>query len=86
MLTRIFMILRGVISGALILIGGLVVLLVWWLSGSSKSDSEVAQVAEPVIASCDCTAGATCIGPRGGRYCFRPDGSKAYEARKNKQN
>lgn len=28
--------------------------------------------------NCFCTEGAFCTGPRGGRYCLRPDGSKKY--------
>lgn len=27
---------------------------------------------------CECAAGAVCVGPKGGRYCLRPDGSKKY--------
>ena len=32
----------------------------------------------PEVAGCDCSTGAVCIGPKGGRYCLRPDGSKKY--------
>lgn len=81
MLARVFKILRGVIGGALMLIGLAVVALVWWLSGSSEKASEVEQIAQPVVASCDCASGATCTGPRGGRYCLDGAGKKRYLAR-----
>jgi len=39
----------------------------------------VVQVEKPApVVSCDCAAGAVCVGPKGGRYCLRPDGSKKY--------
>lgn len=46
--------------------------------------AELAQVEKrtlPAAESCACGSGALCTGPRGGRYCLRPDGSKEYEKR-----
>ncbi len=45
----------------------------------SESAPAVVQVEKPApVVSCDCAAGAVCVGPKGGRYCLRPDGSKKY--------
>ena len=83
MLAKILGFVLGVAKWSLLLIGALVVALVWWLS-SGDGKAKPAKEAEPVpvaavpAASCDCSAGAVCLGPKGGRYCLRPDGSKKY--------
>jgi len=76
----------GVAKWSLLAIGALVVALVWWLSSGDGKPAEVkveevapaVQVESAPAVSCDCAAGAFCTGPRGGRYCLRPDGSKKY--------
>lgn len=82
MFAKILKGLRWVIGGALMLVGLLVVLLVWFLSGGEKKQPEKISVPLPVAAqvveSCDCSAGATCTGSRGGRYCLAPSGAKRY--------
>jgi len=50
----------------------------WGLSGSAPEAAGV-EAAAAVSVGCDCSAGIVCTGPRGGRYCLRPDGSKKYQ-------
>lgn len=39
----------------------------------------VEQEKAAAMQNCECGSGAAeCVGPRGGRYCLRPDGSKKY--------
>lgn len=82
MLAKILKGLRWVIGGALMLVGLLVVLLVWFLSGGEKKQpekiSEPLPIAAPVVESCECSTGAICTGPRGGKYCLTPSGNKKY--------
>ena len=75
-------------------IGTLVVAFVWWLSSGDGKPKAKAPDAVPLVqqaapkveaapvqleaAGCGCAAGAVCVGPKGGRYCLRPDGSKKY--------
>ena len=77
----------GVAKWSLLAIGALVGALVWWLSsGDGKKPAALVEKPAPVVVqgesaqavSCDCAAGAVCVGPKGGRYCLRPDGSKKY--------
>lgn len=53
-----------------------------WIKGAAPDALPVAQAAKEIVEqapSCDCGSGAAeCVGPRGGRYCLRPDGSKKY--------
>lgn len=76
----------GVAKWSLLLVGALVVALVWWLSSGDngkqkpKDDSQVTTIerqAERV--GCLCADGSLCAGPRGGRYCIKPDGGKKYQ-------
>lgn len=82
----------GVAKWSLIAVGAVVVAFVWWLSSGGESQ-KAAPVAVPKVeaapvqleaAGCDCAAGAVCAGPKGGRYCLRPDGSKKYVGRADK--
>lgn len=48
---------------------------------ATVSDTQAAAVPEAhevnaTAADCACAVGAVCAGPRGGRYCLRPDGGK----------
>lgn len=50
---------------------------------ATVSDTQAAAVPEAhevnaTAADCACAVGAVCVGPRGGRYCLRPDGGKRY--------
>lgn len=53
-----------------------------WIKGAAKDALPVAQVEKEIVGaapSCTCGSGAAaCVGPRGGRYCLRQDGSKKY--------
>ena len=85
MLAKILRVLRWVIGGALLIIGVSCVVLLWWLSGA-KDDikkqpekiNEPLPIAAPVVESCECSTGAICTGPRGGKYCLTPSGNKKY--------
>lgn len=73
------------VLGVLASIGVLAVVTVLWLAGvfgggaGKQGTRAPVEVSEPaVVEGCDCAAGAVCVGPKGGRYCLRPDGSKKY--------
>lgn len=94
MFAKILRVVRGLLGGVLMTIGIVVVALIWWLSsgsGASSKPGPAVQVDAPLTravaeddagAACPCAAGQMCQGPRGGRYCIKPDGSKKYEAKK----
>lgn len=74
-----------VVLGLLVAVGVATVAAVLWLAGvfgggSVKEGGRVpVEVSAPAaVDGCDCAAGAVCVGPKGGRYCLRPDGSKKY--------
>ena len=50
----------------------------WGLSGALPEVAQGENRTLPAAVGCDCAAGVVCEGPRGGRYCLRPDGSKKY--------
>ena len=70
---------RGLLIPAvsLLVFGGLVIS-IGVDKQESNGNSKSAPIAAPVVESCECSAGATCTGPRGGRYCLTTSGSKRY--------
>ncbi len=71
----------GVAKWALLAVGALVVALVWWLSSGGKPETPAlpAVWVSAAAVNCECSAGVVCTGPRGGRYCIKPDGGKKYQ-------
>lgn len=48
----------------------------WRWAVPSEPQEVAAQAVE--AAPCLCSAGAECVGPKGGHYCLKPDGAKKY--------
>lgn len=81
MLGRIARFVFGVAGWFLLIVGALVVgLVVWFVAGEGRARpvAEPAPAKVEAVETCDCAAGAVCVGRRGGRYCLRKDGSKKY--------
>lgn len=74
-----------VVLGLLVAVGVATVAAVLWLAGvfgggvGKQGTRAPVEVSAPAaVEGCDCSSGAVCVGPKGGRYCLRPDGSKKY--------
>ncbi len=63
-----------------------------WIASGAPGDPVPAQVvasaspdesarSQEIAAVCPCGTGLICVGPRGGRYCTRPDGGKSYSGK-----
>ncbi len=47
--------------------------------GAAAASAAAQAQARPQVEDCPCEADRTCVGPRGGRYCFTASGRKRYQ-------